>query len=149
MPPKAGRPTKKTDEVTEKIMELTSLGMTDAEVSKIVGITDRTLCNWKKKHQGFFLALKEKKYLADQKVEDSLYHRAKGYSHTEEKIFCQDGEIIRAETTKHYPPDSTAMIYWLKNRRPDKWRERVEYVGDPQTLVQILNVKGDPKKFER
>ena len=43
-----------------------------------------------------------------------------------EKIFCSRGKVIRVETVEHYPPDTTAMIFWLKNRQPDRWRDRAE-----------------------
>ena len=75
-------------------------------------------------------SLTRSKAEADAQVEQSLYRRATGYSHKSEKIFNFQGEIIRAQTVEHYPPDTTAMIYWLKNRQPDKWRDRREILPD-------------------
>ena len=61
------------------------------------------------------------------------YHRAMGYSHPEEKIFCsKDGEVTRVMTTRHYPPDTTAFIYWTKNRMPEHFRDKqdVNHTGN-------------------
>jgi len=61
---------------------------------------------------------------ADNRVERSLYARATGYSYDAVKIFhTKDGKIIKVPYTEHVPPDVTAQIYWLKNRRPDRWRD--------------------------
>jgi hypothetical protein len=61
---------------------------------------------------------------ADDRVERSLYNRAIGYSYDAVKIFCsRDGEIIEAPYVEHVPPDVTACIFWLKNRRPQDWRD--------------------------
>ena len=61
---------------------------------------------------------------ADNRVERSLYARATGYSYDAVKIFhTKDGKVIKVPYTEHVPPDVTAQIYWLKNRRPDHWRD--------------------------
>jgi len=73
---------------------------------------------------------------ADAKVAASLYHRANGYSHKAEKIaFDKDGNELRAEYVEHYPPDTASMIFWLKNRRHDLWK------NEPTTVVnnQVVN----------
>jgi hypothetical protein len=57
-------------------------------------------------------------------VERSLYSRAVGYSFNSEKIFCnKDGEVTRVPIIEHGPPDVTAQIFWLKNRKPTEWRD--------------------------
>jgi hypothetical protein len=61
--------------------------------------------------------------IADANVGKSLYDRAMGYSHPEDKIFVHNGETIIVPTTKHYPPDTASAIFWLKNRQPAKWRD--------------------------
>lgn len=65
--------------------------------------------------------------MADAKVVASLYKRANGYSHPALDIRTVDGEVVETEYTKHYPPDTVACIFWLKNRRPDLWRDRKEF----------------------
>ena len=61
---------------------------------------------------------------ADARVAESLYHRAVGYAHKAEEIKVINGEVVRVRTTKRYPPDVTACIFWLKNRQRAKWRGR-------------------------
>ena len=63
----------------------------------------------------------------DKQVERALFERACGYKHPEDKIFCHEGEITIQPTIKHYPPDPVSMIFWLKNRQKDKWRDKVEH----------------------
>lgn len=125
------------------------LGLTDKQLAMLFGVSEGTIQNWKRKHPEFLDALNEGKSIADSKVVASLYERATGYSHPEEKIFQFDGEVIRADTIKHYPPDTAAAIIWLKNRRPGEWRDRVEHTGaDGERLGQltqnVLMIQVDP-----
>jgi len=122
----AGRPTDYKKEYCEQAEKLCKLGATDAEVAEFFGVTETTINNWKKSHPEFFESLKKGKILADANVAERLYSRAMGYSHDAEKIFNSDGIIIRAEYIEHYPPDTTAAIFWLKNRQPKKWRDKIE-----------------------
>ena len=110
----------------ERMLKLYRAGKTDAQVAFIIGVSVRTIHNWKGRHPEFFHSLKEAKQVADDLVEASLFSRATGYSHVEEKIFQFEGRIIRAKTRKQYPPDTTAAIFWLKNRQPERWRESYE-----------------------
>ena len=69
------------------------------------------------------MAIKAGKEASDARVERSLYQRANGYSHPAVKAFMtRDGKIVEHHYIEHYPPDPTSMIWWLKNRRPDRWR---------------------------
>ena len=68
------------------------------------------------------------KEVADRRVERALFERATGYNHPELKVFCHNGEIVTHEVNKHYPPDVTAAIHWLKVRKPSEWREVNELV---------------------
>jgi hypothetical protein len=69
-------------------------------------------------------AVKAAKAVAENRVEQSLYHRANGYSHPAVKIFMtRDGKTVEHHYIQHYPPDPTSMIFFLKNRRPDRWRD--------------------------
>ena len=85
--------------------------------------------------------IRQGKLEADSNVAQSLYHRATGYSHPDEKIMQHKGEVVRVPTTKHYPPDTQAMGLWLKNRRPKEWREtshiKVENTQDSRLIVQL------------
>jgi transposase-like protein len=121
---KMGRPTKFNNRKKEKILHLASEGKTEREISEIIGICPRTLHYWKGQYTDFLHALKESKEQADALVEASLFRRATGYYHPEEKVFLtRFGEIVTHETIRHYPPDTTAAIFWLKNRKSKEWRD--------------------------
>lgn len=121
-----GRPTKFDKKQMLLIEYMTKDGKTDKEIAEQLEVTERTYHNWKKTQDGFFHALKDWKKEADLKVERALYERACGYSTKETKLFCHEGMIIAEDINKNYPPDPTSMIFWLKNRQPDKWRDKVE-----------------------
>lgn len=111
---------------------LARFGATDVEIADALGIVEKTLYLWKHKHPEFATALKRGKFDADMEVIDSLFQRAKGYSHPDVHVTTIDGVVTMTPIVKHYPPDTTAAIYWTKNRRPDDWREKstVEVTGD-------------------
>jgi len=121
---KQGRPTKYKKEHDEQARKLCLLGATDSEIADFIGVTESTINLWKLKHPSFSESLKSGKILADANVATKLYERACGYSHTEDKIFAQNGEPLIVPTIKHYPPDTTAAAIWLNNRRPDRWRNK-------------------------
>jgi hypothetical protein len=124
---KRGRPTKFKDEYIELVYKLALLGATDVQMADILEIDQDTFNRWKKSKPGFYESLSKGKDIADAKVVASLYNRALGYSHPEERIFCnKDGDITRADTTKQYPPDPTSCIFWLKNRQRNHWRDKVD-----------------------
>ncbi len=108
-------------------------GKTDDQVARIVGVSVRTINNWKGSNPEFLHALKSAKEIADDLVEASLFSRATGYTHIEEKIFLYEGYPVRVKTKKHYPPDVTAGIFWLKNRQPDRWRDVQPGLPDQKT----------------
>ena len=123
----AGRPTKFKPEYVDQAYNYCLLGATDIEMATFFDVDEKTLNVWKHKHPEFRQSLKDGKQNADANVGKALYQRATGYSHKEDKIFQHEGEPIIVPTTKHYPPDATSMIFWLKNRQSGKWRDRQEY----------------------
>lgn len=127
--PKRGRPSKFRPEFIEQSRKLAMLGLTDAEMAQVFDVSEQTLNAWKKEKPGFLESLKSGKVIADAEVTASLFHRATGYEHPEDDIRVVNGEIVITPTIKHYPPDPTSMIFWLKNRQPDKWREKREDKG--------------------
>lgn len=120
---KAGRPSGYKPEYAEQAEKLCRLGATDIELADFFEVSDRTIYRWQSIYPDFCQALKAGKETADDRVERSLFHRATGYSFDSEKVFQYQGEIIRAKTREHVPPDTTAMIFWLKNRRQGDWRD--------------------------
>lgn len=129
---RTGRPSKFKPEFVEQAAKLAALGATDREVAEFFGVDERTLNRWKHEKPEFCQSLKVGKEAADERVEQSLYRRAVGYTYDSEKVFQFQGKIVRAAVTEHVPPDTTAGIFWLKNRKPDEWRDRQQVeVGRP------------------
>ncbi len=121
-----GRPSKYKEEYVRQAEKLCVLGATDKDIADFFQIDIATLHRWKIQHKEFCDALKVGKESADNRVEMSLYQRALGYSHNEDDIRAVNGEIVITPTIKHYPPDTTACIFWLKNRQKEKWRDKPE-----------------------
>lgn len=148
-PKKGGRPTKWKASYVDEGRKLALLGATDKQIADFFGVCEDTITEWKKKHPKFSLSLKDGKVEADNQVKKSLFHRANGYSHKEDKIFCnKDGEVTTVETVKHYAPDTTACIFWLKNRQPKDWRDKIEHTGPNGGAIVIESIQRtivDPK----
>ncbi|HEY6019853.1 MAG TPA: helix-turn-helix domain-containing protein [Candidatus Paceibacterota bacterium] len=125
-----GRPSKYKAEYVQSAAKLCRLGATDRDIADFFEVNEATLHRWKLAHPEFSESLKRSKDELDAQVERSLYQRATGYSHRSEKVFQFQGAIVRAETVEHYAPDPTSMIFWLKNRQPEKWRDRREVLSD-------------------
>lgn len=122
-----GRPSKYQPTFCEQAKKLCRLGATDIEIADFFAVNVATLYRWKNDHPAFCEALKEGKAEADARVVDSLYHRAVGYSFDSEKVFQFQGKVIRAPVREHVPPDTTACIFWLKNRQAADWRDKQEH----------------------
>jgi len=121
------RPTKYTKEYARQAFRLCLLGATDQELADSFGVQEKTINNWKIKHPEFLQSLKEGKEEADAKVAQSLYSRAIGYKAEPEfkEEMEANGEVKSiTKTTKTVGPDTTAAIFWLKNRKSDKWRDK-------------------------
>lgn len=140
---KGGRPPKYKEEFAEQAYNYSLLGAIDEEMADFFGVALSTFNKWKKDHPQFSESIQRGKVVADAEVANKLFNRAKGYSHPEEKIFNNNGEILRAETTKHYPPDTAAAFIWLKNRQKDKWRDRqeIEVSGEIGIAERILRAR--------
>ena len=123
---KPGRPTDYRPEYAEQAKKLTLLGATDIELADFFQVAVSTISRWKVMQPEFSEALKVGKDAADERVAQSLYHRALGYSHPEVDIRVVEGQIVQTPLIKHYPPDTTAAIFWLKNRRKEEWRDKVD-----------------------
>ena len=131
-----GRPTAYRPEFVTQAEKLCKLGATLFDIAQFFEVSTRTISRWMNEHEDFCLAIKVGGAPADERVIASLFHRATGYSFESEKIFNFQGEIVRAATTEHVPPDATAAIFWLKNRRPAEWRDRKEMTGaDGKDLI--------------
>ena len=123
---KMGRPTKYKPEYNALAYRYCLLGATDDDLAQFFGVTEKTVIGWRKDYPAFSQSVLDGKVVADAKVAESFYKRAIGYEHQEDKIFCTQGEVTTVSTTKRYPPDEKACLNWLKNRQPDKWRDKRE-----------------------
>lgn len=113
-------------------------GLTQKDIAHNLGINIDTLIENKKKYPLFAEALKKGKDVADTIVENALYKRAIGYDYEEETKMEIDGVLTTVKVVKkHMPPDTTAQIYWLKNRLPNKWRDKQE--EDNTKVVDALD----------
>lgn len=108
-------------------------GLTDEQIAHNMGVGLTTLNTWKVKYEDIRDALKKGKEVADYEVENALFKSACGYDYeeiTEERIFNKTTHQWELQITKrvkkHQPPSNTAQIFWLKNRKPQAWRERAE-----------------------
>ena len=106
-------------------------GLTDEQIAHNIGIAERTFTDWKDRFPAISAALKKGKAPVDIQVENALLKRALGYDYEEitTEIFDMPDGTQRKhikKVTKMVVPDTTAQIFWLKNRRPDKWRDKVE-----------------------
>ena len=135
---KRGRPTDYRPEFAEQAAKLCALGATDYEIADFFGVNTATIYRWRNVHEQFCEAVRAGKERSDERVERALFNRAVGYSFESEKVFQHQGEIIRAPTVEHVPPDPGAAMNWLKNRNPDTWRDKqeIEHKGLSVTIAK-------------
>jgi hypothetical protein len=124
-----GRPTKFKKHMLEKAKELAAKGKTNREIAEIFEITEQTFYDWLRNNYEFSYALKEGKQEADQMVEAALFKRAIGYTLPDKQL----------------PPDTTACIFWLKNRKPNEWSEKGDFDGDIEIKL-AYNLEKEPRK---
>jgi transposase-like protein len=130
-------------------------GLTDEQIAHNMGITKTTLYDWVKRFPAISHSLKEGKAPVDQEVENALLKRAMGFTYEETttdveqiptSMTDEDGnpilrEIVHTKTvTKTALPDVTAQIFWLKNRRPDKWREKQDVQVNAEPVRIVIDV---------
>lgn len=136
----SGRPTNYKPEYDTQVEKLCKLGATDKEIADFFDVSEQTVNTWKHKHPTFLESIKNGKVIADIMVSESLFKKATGYEQDNVKIFQFQGEPVVVPYTEKYQPDTTAMIFWLKNRQPGKWRDRqeVEHSGELKMPAIII-----------
>ena len=112
-------------------------GLTDEQIAKNMGIAPSTLYEWKKKSKEFSESLKKGKEVVDFEVENALLKRALGYEYEEETY---ENGILTKKVKKQVPPDTTAQIFWLKNRKPNTWKDKVETDEDREGVANASQV---------
>ncbi len=117
-------------------------GLTDEQIAHNIGITKTTLYDWKKRYPDFSAALKRGKEVVDREVENALLKRAIGFEYDEityERTETGD-LVVTKKIRKLVVPDTTAQIFWLKNRKPEDWRDKRQIDADVKALpVQIID----------
>lgn len=138
-------------------------GLTDEQIAHNMGISVATLYNWKSKHLEILESLKKGKEVVDIQVENALLKKALGIKETVKKaikvkeVKYDEGKRVSEKEHIEYvdeevfvPPDTTAQIFWLKNRQPDKWRDKVENVNinqpDREININIISTKDKKTK---
>lgn len=130
-----GRPTDYRPEFIQQAKDQCELGATDQELADFFNVSVRTLYRWKNTYPEFCHALKAGKAPTDERVERSLLERAIGYERDEVDIRVVNGEIVQTTIRKFYPPDTTAAIFWLKNRKPTEWRDKTEVEHGGKVII--------------
>lgn len=122
-------------------------GLTDEQIAHNIGIHVSTLYEWKKKYKEFDEALKKGKEVVDTLVENALLKRALGYEYDEVTEIREEGVLMQKKTVrKQVVPDTTAQIFWLKNRRPDVWRDKKDIdmnanISNPFDGISTVDIK--------
>jgi hypothetical protein len=139
-----GRPTKYDPSMNEIVTNYCLMGATDRDLAAFLDVDERTINRWKEEHPEFCQSIKEGKEVADARVALSLYNRAMGVTVTEQKVVTVDGQPETIDIKKEYPPDATSMIFWMKNRQPEKWRDKIEQqVSVEDTTPRGIEAIGD------
>ncbi|EAF6697316.1 helix-turn-helix domain-containing protein [Listeria monocytogenes] len=144
-----------TDEGLVKLEGYARDGLIDDQVAAKIGIARQTLYEWKKKYPVIDDALKRGKEVVDRHVESCLLKNATGYTYTEdvpmrikkkyydeENRLCEKEEVIVVKVSKQKPAETVAQIFWLKNRKPEDWR-------DKQNVEHSGNIEHSPNPFEQ
>lgn len=123
-------------------------GLFDAQIAKNMGISEATLYRYKANHPEIKEALRKGKEVVDIEVENAMLKRALGYTITinEQKV-DKDGCVHDLKRDVHIPGDVTAQIFWLKNRRRQQWRDKVE-VEKAESVQKIEIINDLPKDDE-
>lgn len=142
LPKLVGRPPIYQDTFPEQVFKLCLLGSIDSDIADFFGVNVGTVNQWKIDHPKFHESIKAGKREADANVASRLYDRAMGSEVIEETAFkvkhteyangkkVSESEAIEtAPVRKQFPPDTTAAIFWLKNRNSQNWRDRDNNVG--------------------
>ena len=144
---KGGRKGKYHDWITEegllKIEGWARDGLTDEQISLNMGRHASTLYEWQTRYPEISQALKKGKEVIDRQVENALLKRALGYEYEEVKQIIEKDDKGKdrkriEKTVKHVVPDVGAQIFWLKNRKPQVWRDK-QQVDLDITGVQIID----------
>ena len=141
-------PRRYKSENAEQARKLALLGATRVELADFFGVNPNTIRDWQLVDAEFDRALSEGRAEADSRVERALFQRALGYSYEATKVFERNGKIVEHTVLQEVPPDTTACIFWLKNRASDRWRDiwRIKNEGEPGEPREVHLVISDMRE---
>lgn len=145
---KLGRPTLYKPEYDEQAREHCLLGATNGELAALFDVGQRTIDRWIAENPSFAAAVRGGRTVADARVARSLYERAVGFQCKVERTVLHRGEERTLTHTVHYPPETNACIFWLRNRRRDRWGNHKE--PEPESgplsdeMLAVLDAAYDP-----
>jgi hypothetical protein len=115
------------------------LGATNEDLARLLEVPRETVDAWLADVPEFAAAVKAGREIADATVAERLYARAIGYSHPAVKVFQSGGEPLKVDYTEHYPPDVQACLFWLRNRRRQDWRDKIEHeqTGASELMAEL------------
>ena len=138
-PVKIGRPTKYEPQYDEMVLKMARLGISERQMSNVLGVTEQTLNNWKRDNPSFLESLREGKEPSDACVAQSLYNRAIGSVVYEEKV-GKDGGTYTLK--REIPPDTAAASLWLRNRQPKLWRDKIHVDQETNVVLTLRDYTG-------
>jgi hypothetical protein len=116
-------------------------GLTNDQIAENIGIAVKTLYEWQKKYSEFCDVLKRGKEVIDRQVENALLKTALGFEYEEETV-TNKGDVVTVRKVQH--PNTTALIFWLKNRKPEQWRDKPKHMDDDDKPIEVvIKRKGD------
>jgi hypothetical protein len=136
-----GRPTLYQPKYAEIARRMCTQGATRADLADRFGVTINTIVAWGLEHDDFAASCRQGREAADERVQQSFYERAVGYTYDSEKIFVVQGQVVREKIKEHVPPDPRAAEFWLRNRRPDRWKDAKQLetrTADDDPLIAFL-----------
>lgn len=158
-----GRPTKYKDEYAEQAYKLCLLGSTDVQLADFFQVVISTIYEWKLNFPEFSDALRRGKTVADAEIASSLYNRALGCTvviqqaiklkesqfNSEGKKISEEEKIEVVDLEQESPPDTSAAIFWLKNRAPKVWRDKPIDALDGSTTIDQINLQIKQLELEK
>lgn len=130
-------------------------GYIEKQICEYLGISETTFNKYKKEYPKLLESLKINKEVADLTVENSLMKRANGYEYEEKRITETNGIRTMSVIKKTVLPDVTAQIFWLKNRKPEQWRDKqeIDHTSKGKEItglkIEIIKPEGSEKKREK
>ena len=135
-----GQPTLYKPEYCELAHNYCLLGATNEVLANFFDVAPRTVDNWIATHPDFANSVYRGRAVADAVIVRALFERAKGFSHQVTRTTLYQGEERTVTNTVSYPPDTTACMFWLRNRQRQYWRAKAEASPEPEIVPDIAGL---------